>query len=267
MATVHNALGLLNLFSLKQTEIGLTQFKNLSGFDKGTTNRYLKSLKSLGFLEQNPETKAYRLGPAIVRLALIREQTFPISKIAEIHIADLAEKTGELAHASLSTEEGMSSLCHFDGGISGARVGFDPAEILPMHATSSGIAMLAFGRPELLESLSRKKFEKFTEKTQTNKKAIQEIVHETQACGYSHMSQSYEAEVASIALPFFDSSGHAIGTIAVATPRFRMTDEFKLKILSNAIDTSRIITSELGAHVPEQIDQKWDSLQKDADKV
>lgn len=267
MATVHNALGLLNLFSMKQPEIGLTQFKNLSGFDKGTTNRYLKALKSLGFLEQNLETKAYRLGPAVVRLALIREQTFPISKIVEIHTADLAEKTGELAHASLYTEEGMSSLCNYDGSISGARVGFDPAEILPLHATSSGIAMLAFGLPSLLENLSRSKLRKFTDKTHTDEETILKFVREASSLGYSHMSQSYEAEVASVALPFFDASGYAIGTLAVATPRFRMTDESKLKIISKAIDTSRIISTELGAQVPVQIDQKWASVQKDADKL
>ena len=262
MATVKNALGLLNLFSLQRPEIGLTQFKNLSAFDKATTNRYLKSLQSLGFLEQNPETKTYRLGPAVVRLAAVREQTFPISRIAEIHVTRLAEQTGELAHASLYTQEGMSSLYNFDGGISGARVGFDPSEILPLHATSSGIAMLAFGMPEMLENLSKSKLRKYTDNTHTDVVALQDIVNKAKKNGYSHMSQSYEAEVSSIALPFFDVSGYAIGTIAVATPRFRMKDEFKLEILAKAVDASRKITKELGARVPEEIDSKWTVVQR-----
>ena len=265
MATVQNALGLLNLFSPSQPEIGLTQFKNLSGFDKGTTNRYLKSLKSLGFLEQNSDTKAYRLGPAIVRLAAIREQTFPISRIAEIHVTELARQTGELVHASLYTDAGMSSLYHFDGGISGARVGFDPAEILPLHATSSGIAILAFGAPEILTTLSKSKLQKFTDKTDTDIDVLRQIINVARDLGFSHMSQSYEAEVTSVALPFFNGSGHAIGTVSVATPQFRMTDEFKTNVLARAVITSRAITSEIGGRTPEQLNQKWTVIQKEAE--
>ncbi|MDJ0614526.1 MAG: IclR family transcriptional regulator [Rhizobiaceae bacterium] len=267
MATVQNALGLLNLFSPNQPEIGLTQFKNLSGFDKGTTNRYLKSLKSLGFLEQNTETKAYRLGPAIVRLAAIREQTFPVSRVAEIHVNELAGQTGELVHASLYTDNGMSPLYHFDGGISGARVGFDPAEILPLHATSSGIALLAFGAPEILASLSKSKLEKFTSQTDTSFDAVRQIVGKVKELGFAHMSQSYEAEVTSVALPFFDGSGTAIGTISVATPQFRMTEEFKISVLSKAVNTSRAITSEIGGMTPEQLNRKWTLIQTEAEAL
>jgi len=263
MATVDNALRLLNLFSQGHSEIGLTEFKALSGFDKGTTHRYLKSLKALGYLEQNAATKAYRLGPTIVRLAAIREQTFPLTKIVAMHVDALAERTGELVHASLKTDEGMSSLHHKDGGISGARVGFDPAEILPMHATSSGIAVLAFGSPDLLENLAQSSFEKFTENTNTAFTAVKETVRQARNLGFSHMSQSYEAEVTSVGLPFFDNSGEAIGAISVATPRFRMTDEFRNEILIKAIDTSRAITTEIGAQTPEYLNQKWTFIQKE----
>ena len=265
MSTVQNALGLLNLFTQTQSEIGLTQFKNISGFDKGTTNRYLKSLKTLGFLEQNSETRAYRLGPAVVRLAAIREKTFPISRIVEIHVNALAQEMGELVHASLYSDMGMSPLYHRDGGISGTRVGFDPAELLPLHATASGIAMLAFGPKDLLVELSQTKLHKFTDRTQTDIGSIKKTVAQAQALGFAHTNQTFETDVTSVAIPFFDSSDLAIGTISVATPQFRMTDAFRFEILTKAINTSRTISSELGGMAPRDLNEKWTEIQKKAD--
>lgn len=267
MATVQNALGLLNLFTQNRPEIGLTQFKNLSGFDKGTTNRYLKALQSLGYLEQDTETKAYRLGPAIVRLATIRENAFPVGKIAAMHVDELAVETGELVHASLYTEDGMSSLHHCDGGMTGTRVGFDPAELLPLHATSSGIAMLAFGESSVLDKAMKRSLNQYTNMTVVDHDSVRATVDEVRELGFSHMSQSYEAEVASIAIPFFDGSEHAVGTIAVATPRFRMTEEFRIELLSKAIDTSRSISIGLGARTPRDVDEKWANLQMKAEQA
>jgi len=253
------------LFSQNHSEIGLTEFKQLSGFDKGTTHRYLQSLKSLGFLEQNSETKTYRLGPAIMRLAVIREHTFPMAKIAALHVDELAVKTGELVHASLPTEKGMSSLHHRDGGISGTRVGFDTSEVLPFHATSSGIAMLAFGPGQLLEELPKTKLEKFTDETEVDIDTVQEIVAVARNLGYSHMNQSYEAEVCSLALPFFSGGEYAAGTLAIATPNSRMSDGDKKALLMPLIETSRKVSTDLGGQIPEYISQKWNMMTKKAE--
>ncbi len=257
MATVQNALGLLNLFSLSRPEIGLTEFKNLCGFDKGTTHRYLTSLRKLGFLEQNSETKAYRLGPALVRLAAVREHTFPITKIVAMHVDELATQISELVHASLLTEDGMSSFHHCDGGISGTRVGFDASEILPLHATSSGIAMLAFGSVSLIDKLSGKKLPTFTDKTDTDPVSVRKTVLTTRDLGYSFLNQTYEDEVCSIALPFYCHSKIAAGVIAVATPRYRMTEDAQNHFLKHAMATARTVSSELGGQIPPDVDGKW----------
>ena len=265
MATVDNALGLLNLFSLRKPEIGLTEFKQLGGFDKATTHRYLKSLNSVGFLEQNSETKAYRLGPAIVRLAAIREQTFPIAKIAAMHVEQLAKTVGELAHASLFTQEGMSSIHHYDGGLTGTRVGFDPAELLPFHATSSGIAMLAFGPDELLDKLATNTLQKYTSKTDIEIKQLHKRVKMAFNAGYAFMDSTFEADVCSIALPFFSGPNEAAGTIAIAIPKSRINAEVKRLLITNAIHASRTLSAELGCEIPDAINKKWNEIEMEVE--
>ena len=45
MSTIEKALGLLDYFSEDTPEIGLSDFKTLTKYDKGTTHRYLSALR------------------------------------------------------------------------------------------------------------------------------------------------------------------------------------------------------------------------------
>ena len=257
MSTIDKALSLLNHFSETTPEIGLSQFKALSGFDKGTVHRYLKSLSSVGFLEQDPVSKSYKLGPKLVSLAHIRQATVPVSRVAAVHVDALADSIQELAHASVPQTMGMSTIHFRDGGIRGTRVGFDISEILPFHATSSGIAMLAFGSSSLLEKLESQRLQTFTENTSTDLKTLRASVEQACKNGYAYSNQTYETEVCSVAVPFFDKSKTAIGTVAIATPSSRMNRAQQNAFAVSAMATSRKITNDLGGKIPESIQDKW----------
>ena len=257
MPTIDKALGLLDYFSASTPEIGLAQFRKLSTFDKGTVYRYLCSLRDCGYVEQNPHTKAYRLGPAIIRLAAVRETTVPLQKIAAPLIDELADQTGELVHAALAQLNGMSSLYAKDGGYGGTRVGFDEAELLPFHATSSGMAFLAFGPEEYLASVIEKNLlPSFTESTPVTSEKVQSLVARSKRAGYAWSNQSYEAEVCSVAVPFFNTAGIAIGTVAIATPRSRMKRSVFAKEL---VLKSQRFTQNLGGKVPDTLAAIWNT--------
>ena len=257
MPTIDKALGLLDHFSSSAPEIGLAKFCKLSGFDKGTVHRYLSTLRNCGYVDQNPLNKAYRLGPAFIRLAAVREQTVPLEKVVAPLLDTLAEQTHELVHAALALRTGMSALYVKDGGQVGTRVGFDEAEILPFHATSSGIAFLAYGPDEYLHSVTKGKLPSFTDLTADTAEKVHSLVSKTRKTGYAYSDQSYEAEVCSVAMPFFDTTGVAIGTVAVATPRSRMKRNALVKTMAQ---TSLQLTHNLGGTVQDELSRKWNSL-------
>ena len=257
MPTIDKALGLLDHFSNNAPEIGLAKFCTLSGFDKGTVHRYLSTLRDCGYVEQNPVNKAYRLGPALIRLAVVREQTVPLEKVVAPLLDALAEQTNELVHAALASRTGMSALYVKDGGQGGTRVGFDEAEILPFHATSSGIAFLAYGPGEYLHSISNSTLPSFTDLTADTTEKVHSLAGKTRKAGYAYSDQSYEAEVCSVAMPFFDNTSVAIGTVAIATPRSRMKRKALVKPLAQ---TSLQLTQNLGGTVPGDLSSKWNSL-------
>lgn len=260
MSTVEKALGLLEKLSVSTPEIGLTEFKSRTGLDKGTLYRYLTSLKNSGLLEQNPETKAYRLGPAVIRLAAVREKTVPLIKSAAPVVNRLADATGELVHASVPESEGMTTLYFRDGGTGGTRVWLDDSEVLPFHATSSGLAYLAFSSHSLRERVRTQKRGRFTDQTPLSDKDITKHIKAAQANGYAFANQFFEAEVCSVALPFFGRETEPQGTIAVAMPTSRMNEAACLRLARLLADASRDLSHDIGGNIPPQLSDAWQRL-------
>lgn len=257
MSTIEKALGLLEHFSGNQPEIGLTEFKALTGVDKGTLHRHLTSLKNCGFLEQNHSTKAYRLGPAVIRLSAVRERTVPIIRTVERYIDQMADTVHELVHAALPQKNGMSAIYARDGGFHATRVSFDEAEILPYHATSSGLAMLAFSDDIFVDAALSGQNAQFTENTATQMDDIKALITTTRAAGYAATNQTYEADVCSLAVPFFRHGGDAMGTLAIAAPSARMRSPLRAVCLTELMSASTSLCRDLGGQIPPYLANLW----------
>jgi IclR family acetate operon transcriptional repressor len=259
MGTITKALKLLNEFTSSRPEIGLSEFKKISNQDKATVYRHLIELQKNGFVEQNSNTKNYRLGPAILRLASVRERTFPMREVVSKWVDDLSRQLGELVHVSLLQGNAMSPLYYADIQIHGTRVYFDEAELLPMHATSSGLVLLAFGSADLLQSVLSKPLKNYSGMTITNPDALQDLVTTTRQNGYAFCDQGYEKEVFSIATPIYGKEQKIIGTLAVAVPISRQSEDKITEIVSALKSSSMQVSMALGGAIPVEIERIWEN--------
>lgn len=224
MQTVDKAMTLLGLFSEHLPEVGLSEMSRLAGFDKATTQRLLASLTKHAMLEKHPDTKKYRLGAGLLRLARVRESSYPIKAVVEPLLEGLARETGETAHFSLALGDGLATIGLVESRRAN-RVSMEAGELLPFHGTASGLAYLAFAPPAVVEAALHGPLDAFTEMTLTDPATLRSRLEEVRRDGVSKSDQSYEAEVCGIAAPVFERTGTACGAIAVATPTSRMTAE------------------------------------------
>lgn len=220
MSTVGKAISLLELFTADGPELGLSELARRSGFDKATTRRLLVSLARHGFVEQDAETRLYRLGAGLSRLARIREARFPFLQTATPFIRELAAATSETVHLS---EPGVEALVtvHVEHPARANRVFVDIGQLLPLHSTASGIAYLAAARPEIVKACLAGPLAAFTPHTLTDPAAIAKSVEAARKRGYSIGEQGFEEGVLSVAAAILGTDGFAIGTIAVAAPLAR----------------------------------------------
>ena len=140
IASVNNALLLLLLFR-EQPRVRLTDACKYLGVAHSTAHRLLAMLAHHGFVQQEPVTRAYIAGPALVEVGLavvgslnVREQARPVME-------ELAAELGETVH--LGVLEG-NQVRYVDAVESerALRVVARTGTLVPAHCTSLGKALL-----------------------------------------------------------------------------------------------------------------------------
>ncbi len=251
MGTITKALDLLSLFARDRAEIGLGEFVRLTGRDKATVHRHLTELAENGYLEQHPDTRAYRLGPALLRLSALREAVFPVRKLLQPIVSELSEAVGELAHASLLQGEALSPVTHADPALHGIQVNFDIAEMLPLHATSSGIAALAFCPEDWQARVMARPLSKYTDQTISDPADLKGMIDRVRRFGVVSVTGGFDEGVTSVGCPVFGEGGRVLGALAVAVPSVRARPEKLRDIAQMLLNEAARASTALGSAFPQ----------------
>lgn len=257
MSSATKTLALLSHFSADRPEIGLSQLCRIAGRDKATTYRHLQALELAGFIEQNPTTKHYRLGPAILQLAQVREATVPRKLGAQLPLSQLADVTGETAHVSVVSGTTLYALASCESPRHGTRAIID-ITTFPLHATASGLCALAFG-PDAMLDAALSQMDRFTPHTATTAAALHDLITDARATGFGCSDRSFEAEIHSLSAPLYDQTGLFAGAVSVASVATRVSPEQEQLIKTELIRASREITRNWGGQLPVNVTSAWAS--------
>ena len=255
LSSATKTLELLAYFSTTRPEIGLSQLCKLAKRDKATTHRHLQALEKTGFVEKNPITKQYRLGPAVLQLAQTREATVPRKAGVQAPLFDLADATGETSHVTVLSGTTVYELMSCDSPKHGTRAIID-IQTFPLHATASGLCALAFG-PEALIDVALNELQPFTRTTATTSEDLQAMVEAIRNTGFGRADRSFEDDVQGLSAPIFDQTGHFAGAVSVASVAARFTPDMERIIKTQLVITARQISNNWGGTVPAQIEAIW----------
>lgn len=249
MTTVDKALSLLDHFSHEQTDIGLSEFARLSGFDKSAALRMLSALVRAGFLEQDVQSRRYRLGGSFLRFARLRENAFPITDLVRPLAQKLNEQTRETVHVSLYAGGRLSAIMVIDSPRS-IRAHVDQGMNLPFNATASGLCWLAFSDSSVSERHLAENFAQYQPGTLTERSAIEANLNRFRELGYSLAERSFDDDVSSIAAPIFGGQGEVWGCMSLACVAARVTPQLIGEYSQRVMDAAQGATQALGATVP-----------------
>lgn len=246
MNSVDRALGLLRHFSVQTPEFGLSALARISGNDKTTTLRCLTALERNGIVEQNPETKKYRIGFAPLHLSRIREKSFPVQALLQPILTRITQEVGETTHASMVTHLELVNVAIAEPNRA-TRVFVDPSEPLPFHATASGMALLAFMTPEARKDLNLPQdLQSFTAGTPRHLADLEVRLQTIRKEGLARAPSTFEDDVVGTAVPFFGWSGRVIGVIAVAAVASRYDAALQNRVDAALRDASAEISRQMG---------------------
>ncbi len=250
MGTTSKALSLLELFSRATPEIGLSEIARRAGINKATAHRLLGELAAHGFVEQVGPARSYRLGPAFLRLAALREASVPMRDAVRGVLRSLSDVTGETAHMSVLHGSVLDTIAYSYASAHGTQVRMEDAEKLLLHATSSGLAVLAWSAPDFVERVLAGPLVKRTPDTLTDPGEIRARLAPIRARGFAVSVGGFEADVHSHAVPIFDSASAPMGALAVAAPSARMCPDLAALIQGELLEKGARLTRLLGGFAP-----------------
>jgi DNA-binding IclR family transcriptional regulator len=257
MGTTSKALTLLDYFDRTRPVIGLSDLARISGINKATCFRLMTELVDHGLAEQIPESREYRIGPAVLRLAALREAAVPLRDLALPVLHRLAKATGETAHMSHLVGGKLATLAYAYSADHAMKVMMEDAEVLPFHATSSGYAVLTYMPPKTADAILAQPLTGVTQSTPIRAEDVRARMAATRKAGFARTADTYEMDVASLALPLFDARGLCSGAMAVAAPITRLTEPAAKRTLAALIGAAREAMAGWGGQIPFDLDALW----------
>lgn len=208
---------------------------------KTTALRLLKTLMEAGYAEPSSiGGHGYVLGPALRRDAKLPGAIRRLRETARPYLEELVALTGECAHVAVA--DGGRVLVIDDVETDAAlRVVPGSGRHVPLHCTSAGKCLLAYGLAEIPTTLPQR-----TARTITNEDALRAHLVEVRARGYALDDEENAPYTRCVSSPVFDRTGHAVGCIGIDAPSVRLTFDRLPDAAQHVMDVAARVSSALG---------------------
>jgi DNA-binding IclR family transcriptional regulator len=237
------AFGVLEAFKDRERFLSLGELASATSLDKSAVQRFTRTLRELGYLEQDPVTRRYALGRRLLELSYWFLRSQPVTDRALPLLVDLRQAVGE--RVDLVLLDGDHAI--YTIRMQAKREIFRPALVgrrVPLFCTAAGRAMLAC-LPEakarhIVEASDRRRF---TPHTRTEVAEIMTEVEKARQQGYAIQSEEWLPAEMVAAAAVTDQQRRPIGAVNIAVSTTEWTQvEFERRMVSPLTATAREIS-------------------------
>ncbi|WP_370409395.1 IclR family transcriptional regulator C-terminal domain-containing protein [Streptomyces fradiae] len=216
-------LTVLTAFGAGREALPLTAVAEATGLARATARRALITLEHVGCVAV--EGREFRLTPRVLDLGFPPLSRTTLTRIAQPHLADLAERVRE----STSLAVLVGDEVQYTGRVETSRimnVHITLGTRFPAYATSMGRVLLAGLPPkERAERLAGAEPRALTPYTVTDRAELGALLDGVGRAGYALADQELEEGLRSIAMPVRDRAGRAVAAVNVALHASRRSPE------------------------------------------
>ena len=224
-----------------------------------TCSGVLYTLVSCGYLTRD-ENGVFSLTTKLLSQATKALNLMELNDIAQTELDRLTAVTG-LASALFRRESHwVVCIAKVEGG-SHVRTAAHVGKQLPMHATCSGKALLAYLPDEDVDAIVEAAgLPRFTDNTITTMALLKEELARVRALGYAVDDQEYGVGVRGISASVFDGKGRVVGAISASAAAFELDRDtgpiiaavkFAALAVSKALGFSESVVSNVYRSIPE----------------
>jgi len=219
--SVDNALKLLLAFRERRS-IRVGEASELLGVVASTAHRLMAMLEYYEFVQQDPETKAYRAGPALIEIGLSAVRQTDLRQHLRPYLERLTAESGETSHLLIL----RGANCLFIDSVespanlrTSSRVGVS----FPAHTVSGGKALLAALTPsQLAELYPVEELPALTSHSIRTRTQLLEELEKVRRQGYGTNRGESEFDIAGVGVLVNNAFGQARAALAISGPLARI---------------------------------------------
>ncbi len=218
--SVDKALDILLALGTEKYGLQLREIAQKVQLNTSTTHHLLSTLKQRGFVDQDQQTAAYRLGLGLIRLSNTYLTQIDLYTAGIGPMQELRDRSGETSYLTLLQGSRLISPIELSGTRPiQARVTHRDTSDSELHATAAGKALMAYMLwEEAVSLLSPEPLTQFTAHTNTNLDALREELAQIRKQGYALDHEEHREGVSCVAAPIFTHHGECMATASIACP-------------------------------------------------
>jgi DNA-binding IclR family transcriptional regulator len=219
---VIRAIRLLKELARQESDVPVGELCESLDLTRTTAHRLLSALASEGLVVRSETTGGYRVGPGIVALgarALLRND---LRALVQPDLEKIAEETGEAGSFEILADDRMLILSEASGRFL-LTASVEVGTFWPVHATSTGKAVLAHLPREERRRVLRRPLHRYTENTITSLRALDKELAKVRDLGYATARGELELDTVAAAAALVEpASGRPVGAISIGGPSSRL---------------------------------------------
>ena len=229
LKTLDRSLTLLKHFKEKDKEWGVRELAKETNMNHSVVYRILSTFEKHNFLFKNSNNK-YQLGIEFWLYGLVLEDKFKFEDLIHPSLEALSAKVGETVFLTvLDGLEGVSVGIAY--GPHNVKFDVKIGTRKPLNAGASNKVIMAYLPEEVQLKIIQKGLKKYTEHTMTDPEVLLASLSKIRQQGWSLTDSEFTEDVIGIAVPLFDNENKILGSLNVAGPKYRMTEQENDRIL------------------------------------
>jgi DNA-binding IclR family transcriptional regulator len=244
--SVEHAIDIVDLLAGPVRAAGVTQVSAALGMNVSTAHHLLRTLRARGLVEQDPESKLYRLGARTVQLGDVYLEGHDLYGVAQPALRDASRDCGETV--TLAGLEGttITTLVTIPGRFTVRSIG-GATDRHNAHATALGKILLASLPPgDVPEMVAEAGMTRFTPNTLGTLRQLEAHLEQVRQQGYALDLEELEMGLCCVAVEVTNHRGQTVAAVGISVPVARFDDQCRRRLLELLQRTSRRIAARLG---------------------
>jgi DNA-binding IclR family transcriptional regulator len=242
--SVDRAVTVLEILA-RRGQAGVTEIAAELGVHKSTASRLVAALERRGLVHRLHDRGRYRLGMGLVRLANAVTGQVDLARESRTACERLALTVGETVNVAVFDEGWAVNVSQIRGPAAVASHNW-VGERTPLHATSSGKALLAAQPDAVVAAVLARGLTRYTDRTVVDPDALRRELDRVRSRGWAATREELEVGLNAVAAPVRGPSGAVLAAVSVSGPSYRLVPRSFPEVAGHVVTAAVEIARGLG---------------------